>query len=170
MYAIVDALSSPVISRLHLTWAHVGRRSHLEQLAKYQDPTGSFSAYRLSQRAVDGPCIPYIGMHLADMQLANTQAPDNTVILSSSSSSGSPLSLINFAKRERWYEAIEAIVRHQPRSYAFAEDASVVAYVDANIAVAGEKDQGSFWMKSQELQQAELQHADIRKGLELAGF
>ncbi|EIW64034.1 ras GEF [Trametes versicolor FP-101664 SS1] len=170
MYALVDALSSPVVSRLHLTWAHVGRRSHLEQLAKYHDPTGSFSAYRLSQRAVDGPCIPYIGMHLADMQAANTQAPDNTVILSSSSTSSSPLSLINFAKRERWYEAIEAIVRHQPRTYAFAEDASVVAYVDANIAVAGEKDQGSFWMKSQELQQAELQHADIRKGLELAGF
>ncbi|KAI0639893.1 ras GEF [Trametes polyzona] len=170
MYAIVDALSSPVISRLHLTWAHVGRRSQLEQLAKYHDPTGSFSAYRLSQRAVDGPCIPFIGMYLADMQLANTQGPDNTVILSSSSTSSSPLSLINFAKREKWYDAIDAIVRHQARTYAFAEDTGVVAFVETNVAVAGEKDQGSFWMKSQEIQQAEMQHADIRKGLELAGF
>ncbi|KAI0830803.1 ras GEF [Trametes gibbosa] len=170
MYAIVDALSNPVISRLHLTWAHTGRRSHLEQLAKYHDPTGNFSAYRLAQRSVDVPCLPFIAMYLADMQLANTQAPDNTVILSSSSTSSSPLSLVNFTKREKWCEAIEAIVRHQARTYALAEDASVATYVEMSIAVAGEKDQGSFWMKSQEIQQTELQHADIRKGLELAGF
>ncbi|KAI0375492.1 ras GEF [Pilatotrama ljubarskyi] len=170
MHAIVEALSSPVVNRLHLTWAHVGRRSQLEQLAKYHDPTGSFSAYRLSQRAVDGPCIPVISMYLADMQLANTEAPDNIVILSSSSSSSSPLSLINFEKREKWYESVEAITRHQHKTYSFAEDMGVVAYMETNIAVAGEKDQGSFWMKSQEIQQAEMQHADIRKGLELAGF
>ncbi|KAI0673621.1 ras GEF [Trametes maxima] len=170
MYAIVDALSSAVISRLHLTWAHVGRRSQLEQLAKYHEPTGNFSAYRLSQRAAEGPCIPLVSMYLADMQLANTQAPDNTVILSSSSTSNSPLSLINFTKREKYYEAIEAILRHQAKTYAFAEDTGVVTYIETNIAVAGEKDQGSFWMKSQEIQQAEMQHADIRKGLELAGF
>ncbi|KAH9858290.1 ras GEF [Lenzites betulinus] len=169
-YAIIDALSSPVISRLHFTWALTGRRSHFEQLAKFHNATGSFSAYRLAQRTVDGPCVPFIAMHLTDMQLANTQAPDNTVILSSSSTSSSPLSLINFTKREKWYDAIEAIVRHQGKTYAFAEDASLVMYVEMNIAVAGEKDQGSFWMKSQEIQQAEMQHADIRKGLELAGF
>ncbi|KAI0660561.1 ras GEF [Cubamyces menziesii] len=170
MHAIVDALSSPVVSRLHLTWAHVGRRSQLEQLAKYHEPSGSLSAYRISQRTADGPCIPFIGMYLADMQLANTEEPDNIVILSSSTSSGAPLSLINFAKREKWHEAIDAILRHQARPYTFAEDASVAAYIETNIALAGEKEQGAFWLKSQEIQQAELQHADIRKGLELAGF
>ncbi|OSD06173.1 ras GEF [Trametes coccinea BRFM310] len=166
MFAIVDALSSPVISRLHLTWVHVGRRSQLEQLAKYHEPSGSFSAYRISQRTVDGPCIPFIGMFLSDIQLANTQGPDNIVILSSSA----PLSLINFAKREKWYEAIDAILRHQAKAYTFAEDPAVVAFIDTNVTLASEKDQSSFWLKSQEIQQAELQHADIRKGLELAGF
>ncbi|CDO73135.1 hypothetical protein BN946_scf185007.g190 [Trametes cinnabarina] len=166
MHAIVAALSSPVISRLHLTWTHVGRRSQLEQMAKYHEPSGSLSAYRISQRTVDGPCIPFIGMYLTDIQLANTQGPDNIVILSSSA----PMLLINFAKREKWYEAIDAIMRHQAKTYTFAEDPGVVAYIDTNVAVAGEKDQSSFWLKSQEIQQAELQHADIRKGLELAGF
>ncbi|KAI0778672.1 ras GEF [Trametes elegans] len=170
MYAIVDALLSPVVSRLHLTWAHVGRRAQLEQLAKFHEPASSFSAYRLAQRAADGPCIPHIGMHLADMQLANAQGADNIVVLAASSASGAPLPLVNFAKRERWAESIDAIVRHQARAYAFAEDAGVAGYIDANVALAGEKDQGSFWLKSQEIQQAELQHADIRKGLELAGF
>ncbi|KAI8981176.1 ras GEF [Trametes punicea] len=166
MYAIVDALSSPVVSRLHLTWLHVGRRSQHEQLAKFHDPRGNFSAYRISQRTVEGPCIPFIGMYLADMQLANTQGPDNIIILSLTA----PLSLVNFAKREMWYESIDAILRHQAKTYAFVEDPSVVACIETNVAVAAEKDQGSFWAKSQEIQQAEMQHADIRKGLELAGF
>ncbi|KAI0756519.1 ras GEF [Daedaleopsis nitida] len=168
MHALVFALSSPLISRLHLTWAHVNRRVQLEQLAKYHEPTGNFSAYRLFQRSADGPCIPYVGMYLADLQ--NEQSPDNVLVAPASSPLGTTVSLINFAKRERWWEAIDAMLRHQAPPYAFAEDASVVTFIETNLAQAGEKDHGSFWMKSQEIQQAEMQHADIRKGLELAGF
>lgn len=170
MHAIVSALSASVVTRLHLTWAHVNKRAQLEQLAKYHEASGNFSAYRLFQRSVDGPCIPYLGMHLADMQLANEYQADNILVAPASSPLGTTVSLIHFAKREKWWEAIDAMLRHQARPYAFAEDAGTMAYIEANATLGGEKDQGFFWTRSQEIQQAEVQHADIRKGLELAGF
>ena len=168
MHAIVTALSSPVVNRLHLTWAHVNKRAQLEQLAKYHEAAGNFSAYRLFQRSADGPCIPHVAMYLADLQ--NEQSPDSVLVAPASSPLGTTVSLINFAKRERWWEAIDAMLRHQHKPYTFAEDAATMAFIETHAALAGERDQGSFWMKSQEIQQAEMQHADIRKGLELAGF
>jgi son of sevenless len=45
-----------------------------------------------------------------------------------------------------------------------------MSYIDQQLANAASKDLNSFWARSQELQQAELAHADIRKGLEAAGF
>ena len=170
MHAIVSALSASVVTRLHLTWAHVNKRAQLEQLAKYHEASGNFSAYRLFQRSVDGSCIPYVGMYLSDMQLANEYQPDNILIAPGTSPLGTTVSLIHFAKREKWWEAIDAMLRHQQRPYAFAEDAATIAYIETNAALGGEKDQGFFWTRSQEIQQAEVQHADIRKGLELAGF
>lgn len=170
MHTLVVALSSPVISRIHLTWAHVNRRVQLEQLAKYHELTGNFSAYRLFQRSADGPCIPHIGMYLTDLQQIHEQNTDNVLVAPASSPFGTTMSLINFAKREKWWEAVDAILRHQTKSYSFAEDTTISAYIETQLTLAGGKDQGSFWMKSQEIQQAEMQHADIRKGLELAGF
>ena len=168
MHAIIFALSSPVVARLHLTWAHVSRRAQLEQLAKYHEPTGNFSAYRLMQRSADGPCIPHIGMHLADMQLAHEQLPDYVPARGGDAVGGRLL--VNFAKRERWWEALDAILRHQARPYTIVEDLSLTVYIEAGVAAASERDEASFWAKSQEIQQAEMLHADIRKGLELAGF
>ena len=171
MHAIVFALSSPVVARLHLTWAHVSRRAQLEQLAKYHEQTGNFSAYRLFQRSAgDAPCIPYIGMYLADMQLARDTLPDTVRVAPSMSPLGTTASLINFALRERWGEALDGVLRHQARPYVLIEDLPLTAFIEASLAAAGERDQSAFWAKSQEIQQAEMLHADIRKGLELAGF
>jgi son of sevenless-like protein len=45
-----------------------------------------------------------------------------------------------------------------------------MTYIDGQLAAANAKELPAFWTRSQELQQAELAHADIRKGLEAAGF
>jgi son of sevenless-like protein len=45
-----------------------------------------------------------------------------------------------------------------------------MTFIEQQLTNASMKDINSFWMRSQELQQAELAHADIRKGLEAAGF
>ena len=46
MSTIVTALSGGDIGKLHLTWAHVSKASHFEQMVRLTDPTGNFSAYR----------------------------------------------------------------------------------------------------------------------------
>jgi son of sevenless-like protein len=79
-------------------------------------------------------------------------------------------SLINFVKRQKWYDAVNTIMRYQNKSYGFAENPQIMNYIAEHLQLAISKDPASFWARSQELQQHEVAHADIRKGLEAAGF
>lgn len=165
--AIVGGLSSAVISRLYLTWAHVSRSRHLEPLVKLNEPTANFSAYRTLLGGIDGPCVPFIGMYLTDIVHINDQHPDTITVPPPPEP---PRTLIHFVKRSKWYDAVNAILRFQRKPYPFVEDTSLMFFIQAQLAVAHGRDQGWYWTRSQELQQAELAHADIRKGLEAAGF
>jgi len=64
MSALVAALASTTIIRLQLTWAHVGRASHMEPLTRLTDPTGNFTAYRSFYGNVETSCVPFIGIYL----------------------------------------------------------------------------------------------------------
>lgn len=130
---------------------------------KLNEPTGNFSAYRSALAAAEGPCLPFVGTFLSDIVHVQDQHPDVVLTVQGHS-------LIHFVKRQRWADAIHAILRHQARPYAFAEDSDTVNFVERQIADAVSRDPAFFWSRSQELQQAELAHADIRKGLEAAGF
>jgi son of sevenless-like protein len=114
MSAIVAGLVSTVISRLHLTWAHVSRANQLEILSKMNEPAGNFSAWRSLLSTVDGPCVPFIGMYLTDIVHCNDQFPDTTVGVP-----GQPF--IHFQKRMKWAEAVTAIVRHQAKPFFLPE-------------------------------------------------
>lgn len=59
--AIVAALTSQVIARLQLTWAHVSRTSRIEPLVKIFETTNNFATYRNTLTTVDSACVPYIG-------------------------------------------------------------------------------------------------------------
>lgn len=61
MSALVAALASTVIIRLQLTWAHVGRASHMEPVTHLTDPMANFAAYRAFYANVDTSCVPFIG-------------------------------------------------------------------------------------------------------------
>jgi son of sevenless-like protein len=114
MSAIVAGLASTVISRLHLTWAHVSRVNHLDALTKLAEPANNFSAWRSLLAAVDGPCVPFIGMYLTDIVHINDQLP-NTI-------PGAPgLPFICFQKRMKWADAVTSIVRHQGKPYSLPE-------------------------------------------------
>ncbi|KAJ7103128.1 ras guanine nucleotide exchange factor domain-containing protein [Mycena belliarum] len=157
MSAVINALSSTVISRLHLTWAHVNRKSILEALIKYNDPSGGFSGYRSLLLNAEGPCVPFIGMYLTDIVHISDQFSDND-------------GQISFIKRQRWYEVVQIMLRCQTRPYNIAESESTSNFILAHLRLDSMKDQTWFWEKSQEVQHSELAHADIRKGLEAAGF
>jgi hypothetical protein len=243
MSAVVTALNAEVIQRLHLSWAHTGRKSHLEQLTQINLPSGSFAAYRALMQTAEGPCVPFIPMLLTDLKHIQDQFEDSVVVpgnnnsnhvaaaatastsknvtstvadgdgatskfnggtdnmslLSSSSgssgstitagaagsgsgtnknnsslsssSSSSPSSsreFISFIKRARWADTITKMLRHQPRTYFFAESESARKFIEDGLQK--QNSESFFWRKSQEIQRTELEHADIRRGLEAAGF
>lgn len=68
------------------------------------------------------------------------------------------------------FEVITNLFRFRTNAYAFIENPSAMSFIEAQMALAAAKDERWFWVRSEELQQAELVHADIRKGLEAAGF
>jgi son of sevenless len=104
-------------------------------------------------------------MYLSDMVHINDQYPDTI-------NTDFGLTLIHFVKRERWADAMNAMLRFQKRPHPIAEDPMTMNFVEQQLSggLAGARDPSYFWGRSQELQQAELAHADIRKGLEAAGF
>lgn len=121
MSAIVAGLASTVVSRLHLTWAHVGRAAHLDPLTKLADPAGNFSQWRSLLASIEGPCVPFIGMYLTDIVHINDQYPDVQLGLPN-------LPLIHFLKRSKWAEAVTSITRFQSKSYFLAEVSRVVSF------------------------------------------
>ncbi|KAL0951787.1 hypothetical protein HGRIS_008457 [Hohenbuehelia grisea] len=167
--ALINALTSAVISRLHLTLAHVRRKSHLDVLAKHNEPTGGFGGYRQLLAAAaakpDTPCVPFFGMYLTDLVHIGDQFHDEVVQTTLGRET-----LVCFTKRQRWFEAISQMLRFQTRPYNIAESDATQQLVATQFTQGALKDQAWFWKKSQDVQQSELAHADIRKGLEAAGF
>lgn len=160
MSALITALNSVVITRLHLTWAHVSRKTNLDALLKYNEPSGGFAAFRNLQSNAEGPCVPFIGMYLTDIAHTKDQFEDVE-------GDGR----IVFIKRQRWYETITQMLRHQLKPYNIGESMSIRGFISLHLRTAGTKDSSSMaWSKSQEVQHSELAHADIRRGLEAAGF
>ena len=157
MSAITLALGSTVVTNLHLTWAHVHRKSGFESLQKYNEPTGGFSAQRTLLQQADGPCVPFITMFLTD--IVHTQDQFN--------SDGDK---ICFYQRARWYEIITNMLKFQARTYNLQPNESTATYIEGQLREASAREDNWFWTKSQEVQHSEVAHADIRKGLEAAGF
>lgn len=118
-------------------------------------------------------------MFLTDLVHVNDQFP-NLV-----DSSGEPLgsapplnpttvnggrTLVNFVKLQRFSDVINNILKFSSKAYILNENPSMLTFIDSQLTTASSKDQGFFWQRSQDLLSAELAHADIRKGLEAAGF
>lgn len=172
MSAIIAALSSGDVGKLHLTWASVSRGSTLEQMVKITDPTGKFATYRLLHNTIDTACIPFISIFLTDLVHINDQFPD---VLPAPSGpvpdERPPRPLINFMKLQRLSDVISSIVKFYDKQYRhITENPNMMSIIEQQISIAASKDKGFFWQRSQELQTAEVTHADIWKNLNDAGF
>ncbi|KAF8807994.1 ras GEF [Phlegmacium glaucopus] len=157
MSAIITALSSTVITGLHLTWGHTSRKTSLDSLLRYSEPTGGFAGYRSLLQQAEGPCVPFITMFLTEMVHVQDQFSETE-------------GRISFYQRTRWYEIITAMLRFQSRPYSIAVDEPTAGLIESHLREGSCCDPGWFWKRSQEIQKAEVTHADIRKGLEAAGF
>jgi son of sevenless-like protein len=160
MSSIISALSSVVITRLHLTWAHVGRKSQLDTLLKHNEPTGGFAGYRNLLSNVDSavPCVPFITMYLTDLVRTREQFRDEP-------------DRISFIQRQRWHETISLLLKFQRRQPQHIYNEYITAFISTQLREAIiSADNSWFWAKSQEVQHSELANADFRDGLEQAGF
>jgi son of sevenless-like protein len=157
MSAVINALSSTVISSLTLTWAYVGRKSTLDGLLRHNEPTGGFSGYRNLLQNVDGPCVPFIGMYLTDLVHVQDQFSDEG-------------GRICFFQKLKWYETVSAMLRYQSKPYDIHENDTTLKFIEEHLRENYNKDPNWFWSRSQEIQETEITDADLRKGLEAAGF
>lgn len=157
--AIVSALCSAAITRLSLTWTHVGKKSSLDALEKLNDPSGSFAAYRglLSNVEPTSPCVPFITMYLTDIVRIKEHYSDSP-------------GRICFLQRQRWYEAVSALLKFQRRPYSVVFDEQVSSFVNSHLGDGDTRDGQWYWNRSQEVLRTECAHADVRKGLQDTGF
>ena len=107
-------------------------------------------------------------MNLTDITHINDKFPDK-IIIPPTPDCPQGITLINFAKRQTTAEIIDIILRHQTRPYQFPEKPHFVNFIEQQMAISA-VDDSWFWQKTQDLQQAEVAHADIKRNLEAAGF
>lgn len=160
MSSIISAISSIVITRLTFTWTHTSRRSQLDALLKHNEPSGGFAGYRSLLRHVEDnvPCVPFITMYLTDLLRTREQFHDER-------------DSISFVQRQRWCETVTAMLKFQHRPPQQVYDEYITTFVRDRLRdVQRPPDDPWFWEKSQELLVIEHANADIRKGLEQAGF
>ncbi|KZT42687.1 ras GEF [Sistotremastrum suecicum HHB10207 ss-3] len=159
--AIVSALSSAVVSKLYLTWAHVkGHERRLDQLKQLVSPDNNYSNCRLRDASATTPCVPQLEIYLLDLKNV-TKLRDYL-----QTSQGAPM--INFTKCRRISEVISTMLRHQTKPYKYAEKTDVVSFIKERLQDVS--DDATLATKSMNLQKAELAHADMKKNLEAAGF
>lgn len=122
---------------------------------------------------------PFSGMFLTDLVHVNDQFPNlvdtNGEPLGSTPSINPTVinggrTLVNFVKLQRFSDVINNILKFSSKPYKLSDSPSMLAFIDSQLTTASSKDQAFFWQRSQDLLSAELAHADIRKGLEAAGF
>ncbi|KAI9444951.1 ras GEF [Lactarius indigo] len=169
MSSIVAALSSVLISRLHFTWLNSSRESSLEPLRKVIHPASNYGYYRGILEAIEGPCVPFVGPFLKNIVYAQEQHADN-VVVQSGTRPDRQFTLIHFVKRQKWYEITLQMLRFQAKPYLIPEIPEMTNFITSQMTRAVDKGERWYWQRSDELQRAELVHADIKKGLEAAGF
>jgi son of sevenless-like protein len=169
MSSIVAALSSALISRLHFTWLNSSKEPSLEPLRKVIHPASNYGNYRGILEAIDGPCVPFAGPFLKNIVYAQDQHEDN-VVVQSGTKPDRQFTLIHFVKRQKWYEITLQMLRFQAKPYLIPEIPEMTNFITAGMTRAVAKGERWYWQRSDKLQRAELVHADIKRGLQAAGF
>ncbi|KAH9968710.1 ras guanine nucleotide exchange factor domain-containing protein [Russula dissimulans] len=169
MSSIVAALSSVLITRLHFTWVNSSKEHSLDPLRKIMLPASNYGYYRNILDSIEGPCTPFVGPFLKSIVYAQEQHADNVVVQSAIRPDRS-FTLVHFVKRQKWYDITLQMLRFQAKPYNIAEIPEMTSFIAGQMEKAAAMGERWYWQRSDELQHAELVHADIRRGLEAAGF
>jgi son of sevenless-like protein len=141
----------------------------VDPLRKIIHPASNYGYYRSILEAVEGPCVPFVGPFLKNIIYAQEQHADN-VFVQSTTNPGRHFTLVHFVKRQKWFDITMQMLRFQTKPYLISEIPEMTSFITIQIEKAATMGERWYWQRSDELQHAELIHADIRRGLEAAGF
>lgn len=106
--AIISALYSSPVHRLHKTWSQISKDSKeiLQKLDNLMDSKKNFINYRDCLRSTPKmiACVPFFGVYLSDLTFANSGNQDSP-------------EMINFRKRVMIHDIIKDIQSFQNRTY-----------------------------------------------------
>lgn len=117
---IISGLHSSSVFRLKASWGGLPKKSvqAYEEMHATMSRDKSYKLFRAVLRAVNPPCIPYLGMYLTDLTFIEEGNPNNL-------QDGS----INFTKRQRLSEVIAEIQTYQNTPYFLEEVVFIRDYV-----------------------------------------
>jgi len=141
----------------------------LDPLRKIIHLASNYGYYRSILDSIEGPCIPFAVPFLKSIVYAQEQHADNVFVQSSIHPDRS-FTLVHFVKRQKWYDITLQMLRFQAKPYNIAEIPEMTSFIVGQMERATTMGERWYWQRSDELQHAELVHADIRRGLEAAGF
>ncbi|KAJ7906866.1 ras guanine nucleotide exchange factor domain-containing protein [Mycena leptocephala] len=150
MSAVVTALTTTLIQNLKCTWSLVPGKcqSILDGISILNDPSGGFSQYRRLVWDAEGPCVPFIAMYLNDIARISEKFTDFQ-------------GRISFLRRQRCYEVVQTMLRSQKRPYDnICESSSVLSWISACLAIAGERDEAWIESSCKEVMRSESTYAE----------
>ncbi|KAF4551825.1 RasGEF domain-containing protein 4 [Elsinoe fawcettii] len=114
LMAIMCALNSSAVTRLHQTWSLVPTKNleTLEELKEICEFTRNFSTLRRHIKEAELPCLPFIGLFLTDLTFVDAGNP-STRTLPGIKSEGKPVEVVNFDKYVRTTSIVETVERFQ---------------------------------------------------------
>ncbi|CAG8566984.1 1701_t:CDS:2 [Paraglomus occultum] len=126
MAAIVMALNSAPIHRLKKTWEHVNSKSvqTLEKLTQSVAPSRNFVRYREKLHSVNPPVVPFLAVHLTDLDFIAGSSPD---LLKKTN-------LINFSKRVKVAEIVRQMTSYQNVTYRLNRVPSIETFIRDQIS------------------------------------
>lgn len=146
MTAIISGLLLLPIHRLKHTWKKVppNVEAVLSRMNKLMNLVRNFNEYRdMLKFVANEPCVPFYGVYLSDITFTSQGNPDFLGDLKPPAL-GSPLDdtrIVNFSKRTRTYEVVQAQERFKYLLYGFMAVPEVQQFIDTAFALAPPMDQ-----------------------------
>lgn len=141
MCAIMGGLVSPPISRLKKTLAQVSDSDmeFLHALERIIDPAKNHSHYRKALELCQPPCVPYLGLYLADLTFIEDGNP-SYVAAPGSAEDTSGERLINWEKRRMLGKVLAEVRKFQSLRYAFHPIPALQFFLSTETVPLSDKD------------------------------
>lgn len=139
LMAIMCALSSAAVSRLHRTWSELTPyvTDLFAELKDITDVSKNFSNLRQCFRAAKGPCVPFLGIFLQDLIFAEAGNP-STREMRLGEDEDATADVVNFDKYRRLGSIVEGVMMLQ-KPYSIKEIRNVQHWLKVELEMAQQR-------------------------------